>query len=157
MKKRIFLLFILAALLLQVTFLDSFKLFWVKPDLLLILTVVAALFLDLKWALVFAALSGMLKDIIAINPFGFNTLIFSLWGYLVSELSRKISIENDALRATLVFLVTLLNAATNYSLGVFLGSCDISMPIFLRVAFLESIYTTAISPLVFAAAKTITN
>ena len=143
--------------MLQVTFLDSFKLFWVKPDLLLILTVVAALFLDLKWALVFAALSGMLKDIIAINPFGFNTLIFSLWGYLVSELSRKISIENDALCAALVFLVTLLNAATNYSLGVFLGSSDISMPIFLRVAFLESIYTTAISPLVFAAAKTITN
>ena len=153
MKKRAFLWLILGTLVFQVVLLDAFRLFWVKPDILLVLAVSAGLFPDLKWALLFSGLAGICKDIIAIQPLAFTTILFTLWGYLVFKLSRKIAIESDTRRVALVFFITLANAVANYSLSVFLESSEVSLAIFLRVAFLETVYTTAISWPIFKIIK----
>ena len=155
MKIRLFLLAVFIVSLLQVTILDSFKLFSVKPDFLLVMIIIASLFLEWKQAIFFAVVAGSLKDIFSINTFGLNIFLFALWSYLVTKLSRKISLENNMLRGAIVFVVIISNAVLIYSLALFLGNSGISAGVFLRVMFLEAIYAALISPLVFIALKPI--
>lgn len=149
MRKWFFLLLIVILGLLQVTLLDYFKIFGVKPDLLLIGVVMVSLFsFDLKWALFLSAFCGILKDVMAINPFGINTLLFPLWSFLIMRLSKKISIENNFICAVLVFIIGVSCNIITRLIFLFLGNF-ISMNVFLRITFLESLYTAFILPLFF--------
>jgi rod shape-determining protein MreD len=149
MKKRFFLLALIMLAIFQVTLLDGFKVFYIKPDFLFISVVLAALFFDLKWAVIFGASAGALKDIFSLSAFGLNTVLFAAWTYLVAKLSRKISIENDLLRAVLIFVITFSNAVVTRSIFFFLGEINMPLGIFLRVGLLESLYAAIISPLLF--------
>lgn len=91
----------------QLTLLGYFRVFGVKPDLLLVAVVLAGLFLEMRWAIVFGAGVGIFKDIFSLNPFGLDILLFGLWGFLSAKISRKISVE-DELSATLLVLVIAL-------------------------------------------------
>jgi len=153
MKKRFFLLVLVALALLQVTLLDCLKVFYIKPDFLFISVVLAALFFDLKWAVFFGAFAGALKDVLGLYAFGLNTILFATWTYLVAKLSRKISIENDLLRALLIFVVTFSNAIVTRSIFFFLGNLNMPLGIFLRIGILESFYAALVSPLLFLAFK----
>ena len=149
MRKRFFLLTIVILALLQVTILNYFKIFGVKPDLLLIGAVVAGLFSsDLKGVLFLSVFCGILKDALSTNAFGINTLLFPLWGFLALRLSKKISIDNNLIRAALIFIISVFNFVTARLIFLFFGS-TIPMGIFLRIVFLESLYTALVSPLVF--------
>ena len=147
MRKRTFFLTIFIVFILQLTLLDSLKLFNIKPDLLLIITVIAALSFDLKWAVIFGVFAGLLKDIVSVQAVGINFLLFSLWSFLVIKLSRKILIENNLMRAALIFLVVLANAILSRAILVFFGNYEMPPGMFLRVAVLESIYASLIFPL----------
>lgn len=148
MRRLIFLLIIFILAILQATLLDTFKLFDVKPDLLLIVVVISSIYFDLKWALLLAVFSGILKDCLLFNSFGLNTLLFSLWSFLIVKLSRKLSLDNDFLRALLLFIIIVFNdviiSSIYFSQGQF-----IPLGIFLRRLFLECLYSIAISPLIF--------
>lgn len=153
MKKRFFLLALIILAIFQVTLLDGFKIFYIKPDFLFINVVLAALFFDLKWAVLFGVSAGALKDIFSLSAFGLNTVLFAAWTYLVVKLSRKISIENDLLRAVLIFVITFSNAVVARSIFFFLGEINMPLGIFLRVGLLESLYAALISPLLFLVFK----
>lgn len=147
--KAIFPSIIIIAGLIQVTFLDYFRIFGVKPDLLFCCAVIAVLFFEPKWALFFGFLSGLLKDSAGVSGFGMNTVLFSLWSCFIIRLSRKIVIENYFLPSALIFIITLVNALTVRA--VFFSFAGITAPpgIFLRITLLESAYTALIFPLVF--------
>lgn len=153
MKNLIFLPIIFIIGILQVTLLDTFKLFNVKPDLLLIVVVISSIYFDLKCALLLAVFSGILKDVFSLNSFGLNTLLFSLWSFLIVKLSRKISLDNDFIRAPLLFMLVVFNGAIISSTYFSLRQQFIPLGIFLHTLFLECLYNIAISPLLFRLLK----
>jgi len=149
MRNRLFLLAILIIALLQATLLNYIKVFGVKPDLLLIIFFISSLFFELKWALVFGICVGILKDILGINTFAINTLLLPLWSLLIMKLSKKISIDSNFIRAAFIFIIIISNDIVSRLIFLFLGKFIIPLSIFLRIAFLESLYTALVSFLIF--------
>lgn len=154
MKKIYFLLVIIGLALIQVTILNSFRLFLIKPDLLLVSVVIASLSFDLGWAIGCSIFAGMLKDIIDINIF--NTLFFAIWSFLIIKLSKKIALENKYLQAALVFVIVIVNGMIKKTINFSLGN-SIPLGIFFKILILESIYTGLISLLIIVIVRPITS
>lgn len=152
MKKSSFFFIIIVLGLLQATLLNSFAVFNVKPDLLLVAAVISGLFFEEKSALIFGLIAGLSKDIFGIDRIAANAPLFALWAFLVSRLSRKICVENYFLRCLLVLIITALNAFLSRLLFLFAGNY-IRWGVFLRTAFLEALYTALACPLLFKAIK----
>lgn len=136
----------------QLVFLEYFRIFGVKPDLLLAIVVIAGLFLETRWAVVFGASVGVFKDIFSLGPFGLQVILFSLWGFLVVKISRKISIEDNIAVIPLILIITLLQ---NIFMGLALIYSGSPAPvgIFFRIVIIGSLYTALISPLILKLTK----
>ncbi len=134
--------------LLQLTMLDYFKIFNIKPDLLLICIIFFSLALEPKYALALSVFAGILKDISGSGQYGLNTLMFALWSFSVMRLAREITIDYDLIRMLVVFAVALLH---NIVSGLVLVSSGASVPfgIFFRIVIVGSMYTALVSLLVF--------
>lgn len=148
MKKFIFFIIILICGILQVTILNNFKIFFVKPDLLLISVVLASLIFEWKWAFAFSLFAGIFKDSFSSAAFGINTILFPIWCILIIELAKQISIDFDLIRIGLLFVISLLQNVSEGAILVSSGSF-IPLGIFLRNVTVGSIYTTLFLPLVF--------
>lgn len=153
MKFLSYLFVIFIAVILQATLLDSFKIFGVKPDLLLIVIVITDTIFDLKWALCLGIFAGILKDSLGANVFGINTLLFPLWVFLIAKLSKKILLDSNFIRVMLIFIIGILHGIVTRLIFLALGNTIVSLGVFLRITFLESLYTAAILPLVFKFSK----
>ena len=151
MKKLFFFTAIIVSGLLQVTILNYFRIFTIKPDLLLIFVVIAGLTFELRWVLIFSLFAGIFKDVFC-AAFGINTALFFLWGLLIWRLNREISIENNLLRALLVFIAAFIH---NIASGLILISSGniLFYGVFLRIVTLQPIYTAAVLPLAFKSVK----
>lgn len=153
MIKAAFLSIIIIACLIQATLLDYFSVFGVKPDLLLACMVMAVLSFEFKWAFFFGVSAGLLKDAMGLSAFGINTFLFSLWAYLIINLSRKIVIENYFLPSLLIFIITFVNDITVRAMFFSFSGLNVPAGIFFRITFLESAYTALVFPLLFRAVK----
>lgn len=153
MRNWVFLLAIVIFSIFQVTILNNFRIFNVKPDLLLISVVMASLIFEFKWALLLSIFIGILKDALCINTFGINTLLFPLWAFIIIKLSKKISVDNNFIRVVFVLIITISNIIITKLMFLFLNSFVIPLGIFIRTAFIESLYTALIFPLVFKIIK----
>jgi rod shape-determining protein MreD len=143
--KKIFLLVLILILgLLQATILNYFRLFWVKPDLLLICVVIAGLFFSPVAAIGFSIFIGVYKDILGFHNFGLNSLLFPIWGFLTIQLGRKISLDNDFIRAGFIFFLAGLNGAA----VKMISDIPVSAGIFFKVLILEPFYTAIVSLLI---------
>jgi len=153
MKNKLkFLSYILVLGLLQATALDIFKVFNIKPDLLLIIAVIAALRYELKWAIIFSFAAGFFKDIFSAQNFGMNSGLFVMWGYLVYKANKEVSIDYDLIRLALMALVTALNFIFTQAILVYLGNY-IPLGVFLRGIILQVIYTSLAFPILYKLIK----
>ena len=137
----------------QVTLLNSFRIFGVKPDFLLIAIVIASTFFKWEKILIFAVFAGVLKDSFSINVFGVNTLLFPFWSYLTRVLSGKINLDNNFSFAVLILAIGILSGIIRLiflSLG---NAFFIPIGVFLRITFLESLYGAIATPLIFGIIK----
>ncbi len=133
--------------ILQVTILDYFKIFGVKPDLILIAVCFAALFLEIRPALVISLFAGLFKDMFLLKVLGFNIFLFPILVIIITKLVKRVSIEDDLSRISLVFVISLLNNILNgimlaYSVGY------LPLGIFLRITVVASLYTVLIFSLI---------
>ncbi len=152
MKISRFLIITLILGVFQFTFLNYFRIFGIKPDLLLAAVVCAGLFLETRQAILFGMFAGIFKDIFGVGVFGLDVILFSLWGFLSVNISRKISIDDSVAAALLVFIIALLQ---NIASGLILGLSGSFVPfgIFLRIVFLGSLYTALSLPLILKVSK----
>lgn len=148
LRKLLFLLLIVILGIVQLTILDYFKIFTVKPDFLLINMVLASLAFEFRWAFVLSVFAGVFKDAFAVAGFGLNTLLFGLWSFLIVRLSKEITLDNNVTRAVLIFIVTAVHNTITGLIFIYLGNL-IPLGIFLRIVAIESIYTAAVFWLVF--------
>jgi rod shape-determining protein MreD len=151
-KNFILVIAICAIGIFQATLLDYFRLFNVRPDLLLISMVMAGLYMEKKWAISLGILAGLIKDIFVFGSFGINTLLFALWSFCIVRLSKKISIDDIPIFMLSVFLISMLNDIIIRLIFLYLGKV-VSIGIFLRIMILESFYTAMVSILFFRARK----
>jgi rod shape-determining protein MreD len=126
--------------------LNYFRLFNIKPDLLLACVILAAFYFELRQALFLSVFSGLLKDVCGIGPGYLNTVLFVLLCYSIARLSRKISLEHKVFFTVGVFLIVFIYATTVRVVLLFFGEY-IPWLIFLRIAFIESFYTALVFPL----------
>jgi len=154
LKKILFLLILVIVALFQITYLESLRIFNVKPDLILVLLVLVSIYFDFKKALVLSIFLGFLKDLFGVDKIALNIPLFVLWSYLVFKLSRKIIVEKNFIKALFVFLINFLHNIMRYFIISFLIKDQIPIFIFLRILILESFYTTLVSPLLFMGFKT---
>jgi len=149
MRKEIrFLIAIIFLGLLQCTVMQNLKLFGVMPDLLLIGVVLAGVYFSWGWSLLFAAIAGFLKDILSVDNFALNVLIFSLWGYFIPKISRKISIDDIIALPFFIFVVTFINDIIFRFIFLCQGRV-ISLVIFLKIAIIGSIYNAFMLLIIF--------
>jgi len=154
MKKCFFLLTMVILATLQLTWPGFLTFFNARPDLLLILAITAVFYLDFKIALVFSILCGLLKDAFLPQGTGINTILFGIYSYAVWRLCRQISTEHDFIRLALILVIALLNNIISGLQSVNLGNI-IPAGIFLRNLIIPSVYTAAVSPLIFKLTKKI--
>lgn len=154
MKKWPFLLIAIIFAALQLTWPVFLSFFNCKPDLLLALALVLVFYLDFKTALIFAVFCGLLKDIFLPSSLALNTILFSVWSYLIYRLSSQISTENEYVRLAMVLIVALLNNIIIGLQSINSGNI-IPLVIFLRNLIIPAVYTAALSPLIFKLTKRI--
>lgn len=147
-QKIIFFIIVNIAALLQTTVLNSFKIFNVKPDIILISIVLGSLSFELSWAIGFSIFAGILKDVFSLNAFGINTILFPIWSFLIIRLSKKITLDNGFICAASVAVITVVNNIFIKLINFYLGN-TINISIFLPTLFLECLYTALVLPLVF--------
>jgi len=153
-KNLIFISVIIIFALLQVTILNYVNIFNIKPDLLLISVVIASLFFQPVWAISLSIFAGIVKDIFSVNVFGMNTILFFLYSLLIIKLSKRFSFDSNYVRLVLLFIIAVLNNIIIRLIFLFLGNF-ISWGIFLRITFIESLYTALIFPLALKFAQTL--
>jgi len=121
---------------------------------LLVFAVSLVFYTDFKTALLFGALTGLVKDVFLPWNFAVNTASFTLWSYGVQSLSRQISTDEFFVRWAIILVAALLN---NFVLGLQSVSAGNIMPpgIFLRNLIIISAYTTLLAPLIFKLTKKI--
>ncbi len=144
MKNRVFFGLIIFCALIQSVWLDYFSIFSVKPDLLLICAIAAAAYLPKRNALFFCFLSGMAKDILCVNNFAANTILFCLWGWLVIRLSKEFSLEDEYILIGLVSAASLLNNLAS-RVFFFYAARQIPAGIFFRIMIIDCLYTTLLA------------
>lgn len=144
MKKILFCCIILITAFFEVSFLGHFKIFSVKPDLLLILVVMAGVSFDLPTSIALAFLAGFCRDIAGVSSFGSYTFLFSMWGLLIQKLSHQVSFDNPIVFVAGVYLLNFLQN-TILRLSLMHSSDSISLGIFLRLLFVQSFYTAVVS------------
>jgi len=147
MKKWLYLLCVIILATLQLTWPGFLTFFNARPDLLLIFVVSVVLYLDFKAALALSVLCGLVKDVFLPVAFGTNTILFTIWCYLIYRLSRQLSTESGFLRLALILVVVLLNNIISGLQSAYAG--PIPVGIFLGSLITSTFYTVALSPLVF--------
>ena len=134
--------------LLQLTLINNFRVLGVKPDLILLSVIVASFFFELKWVLVFALFAGIFKDTFCTSLQGVNTLLFPVFGFIIVEFLRRVTMDDIYLKSCLAFVVIFLY---NLILGLALiySGQALSLGISLRVLVLESLYSSIVLLLIF--------
>ena len=116
--RKIFLILILCCLFFVLEFL-LFNLFgkWFKPDLLLLLVIFFNLYLGIRYSLLAAFFSGILKDSFSVDVFGIHILTFMICAVSTTLIKRNLFHTGPStLRFLLAFFISLLNVFIAYFL-----------------------------------------
>jgi len=139
---------ILIALILQITLLDLLAIGWIRPNLLLIVTVFYAIQGDSWRGFKIGLLSGILADLFSAGTMGVNTIALGLCGYLAGYFARMVYKESVFTQVAMCiacgfvyFLVQFLNLALFHE--------AVNLPtIFFTVTLPAVIFTACAYPLV---------
>jgi len=145
-KRPVWVLLLLVVL--QITIIDNFKVFSIKPDLILIGVVSMGLFCELRTALLLGVLAGALKDIFGASPQNMNLVLMPSWAFVTARFSRRLTLDFDLSRAMFIFIVAFFNAICVRVLFFYSGT-SVPLGVFIRALIFGSFYTALASLLVF--------
>lgn len=91
MKAMILFIIMAASVSLQSTVIPALSIGGVRPDLVLVVVVSAALSSGKETGVVCGVFGGLLQDLLSVGPFGYNTLTKMLLGLLIGLYERKIN------------------------------------------------------------------
>ena len=142
---------LIAALLIQLLFLDYAKIAQAKPDLSVLLVVFFSIFFGPGIGIEAGFASGLFKDIYSLDIFGVNTLALALTGFIAGIASPKFFRESKLTQAMFVFTFSVFYMIVHYfASALVLKITYISLPEYLFGLILpSSLYTGVISFFIF--------
>lgn len=99
-------LFSIFLILLEMTFLNNFRIFNVAPDLLLINVIVVSMFFDKKTIIKFAFYAGMLFDIMIGKGVGIHIIFYFFVVFVILRFERIIFKDNYTTALVFIFFAT---------------------------------------------------
>lgn len=152
-KIRLFIysLCIIILLAVQSTLLGYFEIWGVKPNLILVLVVCAALLNGELEGAVIGLIAGFSVDVFSGRVLGFNSLLLMYAGIGVGLANRHIYRENYLVVTAVTFLSTVIYESAVFLLRVFPGNEDITLLYpFSRIILPEAVYNCVVSIFIFA-------
>jgi rod shape-determining protein MreD len=108
---------------------------WAKPELLLLLVIFWGLYSGIRYSLVAAIMSGLLKDTFSVQPFGTYLFVFVAAAYLTTYVRRNLyqpgSRFSRAVVAFFVLLAVFLIEMSLYLMRLNVRGVDLFFNIFL--------------------------
>lgn len=140
---------IFLTVLIQSTIAESIRIYGVKPNIIIVVTVIVALLRNGTEGAVIGFLCGLMQDAISGRVIGFYALLGLYLGLIIGKSNKKLNKENILISIFLTFISTFVYEIIVYFLTIiFRAPLDIvySMK---KVILTEAIYNSVISILVF--------
>ena len=140
---------VVAAALIQTTWLDVIRLRGVMPDLTLLLVVYFAIVDGEERAMFTGALGGLYQDVAGGVTLGHHILCNVVVGYVVGRVARRLIMDHAAVKAGLVLCASLLQGIL-YLCIQYVQTPEMSaLEMFLAIVVPCAFYTELATPLVF--------
>jgi len=135
--------------LVQSTVLDNIRVFNVKPNLLMVFIVSAALLGSNVEGAVIGFFCGLAQDMISGGPIGFYALLGLYLGFGIGSINERLYRENVLVTIFVTFLSTVVYEFTVYFLSSLTkGSIELVFP-FTHVILPEAVYNSVVSIVIF--------
>lgn len=150
MRKNIFwAVMVIAAALIQTTWLDLVRLQGVLPDLPLLLVVYFALTEGEERAMLTGVLAGVYQDVASNAILGHHILCNVVVGYIAGRVATRLIIEHPAVKAGMVLCASLLHGVI-YSAISYVQNPDVGIIAPLATSVVPGAFYTALAtPIVF--------
>ncbi len=135
---------LIIALFLQVTLLNFFPVFGVKPDLVLVFVVFNAFLKGSRNGAVVGFLGGLMEDLAVGSYIGMNALALMAAGYLVGLAESKLYKDSPLIVMVLVWLSALFTQFLTYVMLFFMGVYISPGIALFRVALPSATYTAVL-------------
>lgn len=141
---------VVAALLIQLTLINSFTILGVKPDLVLVVVIVFALLARAEEGSVCGFLAGLLQDLFSSGLLGVNALAKTSIGFACGVLKTRIFPENILYLVPLItFVASLLHSFIIFLIYRSFGM-EYNLILNVQQIFLpEALFNSALSPFIF--------
>ena len=146
---------VIAAALVQMTWLDAIRIQGVRPDLVLLLVVYFAVADGEERAMVTGLLGGVYEDMAGDVVLGHHVLCNILVGYMVGRVARRLILEHPVVKVGLVLFASLLHGLL-YTCIQYVQSPNMSaIHTLVSTVIPGAFYTAFITPIVFFAVNLI--
>ena len=135
--------------LLQATWLEAITVRGVLPDLILLLTIFAAIYYTETQAMLVGALGGMLHDVARNTTLGHHVLCLVLVGYATGRIATRLVTHHPAVQAGLVFLASLAYGLLYQIIGYMQDPHGGVMQHVVTNVVPAAFYTAVITPIAF--------
>ncbi len=138
---------IITAILLQTTVFADVRLLGAKPELLYLVTIIAALLEGSPSGAVVGFAGGMSQDFLLNQPKGITALTLTLLGYSVGLASQYIVTQSALVPVVFVAIGTFVGVLFNRIVALLLGQVEASAFFVVRIALLSALYNAILTPL----------
>ncbi|MBI4556452.1 MAG: rod shape-determining protein MreD [Candidatus Hydrogenedentes bacterium] len=140
---------VIAASLIQSTWLDVIRIAGVLPDLPLLLVVYFAIVEGEERAMFTGVIAGLIQDVATDVALGHHVLCLVLVGYAAGRIATRLIADHPAVKAGLVFLASFTNGLI-YTLILYVQQPDIAGLNKLAASVIPgAFYTTLVTPVIF--------
>lgn len=140
---------VITAVLLQSTVFAQLRLLGVRPELLILVTIVLALLEGPTEGAVVGFVSGLAQDLFLNQPKGITALTLTLLGYAVGMARQFISSPSPLVPTIVVAIGTAAGMIFYEVVSFLLGTFDASAAEGLRVALLTAAYNAVLTPILY--------
>jgi len=142
---------VVAAALIQTTWLDAIRLQGVLPDLTLLLVVYFAVAEGEERAMFTGALGGIYQDVAGDMVLGHHVLCNVVVGYVVGRVARRLILEHPVVKVGLVMCASLMHGVLYTSIQYVQTPGMSALHRLAATVVPEAFYTALVTPLVFVA------
>lgn len=141
---------VVGAVVLQTTLFGPGRLqpFGAAPNLVLLVVIACARYLDPEPALLVGFTGGLLMDLLSGSPLGLWAMVMTAVAYAALRLRRRAE-DSVLLGIAGVFLLTVLGQVLFVTFGTFFGQRFFEDPALVRKILLPAVYNAVLAPVVF--------
>lgn len=140
---------VLTALVLQSTVFAQIRLGGARPELVYLVTVVAAFLEGPSSGAIAGFFGGMAQDFLLDQPKGITALTLTLVGYVVGSLRQYAVTPNPLLPVALVGTSTAAAVVFDQLVTFLLGQSHVTFGYVIRIALLSALYNAILTPFLF--------